>query len=98
MRRSSTRTKTRSASPVMSAKKLTAIVAHTSGFNRKPPARTATLSICDSMIDIVPTTLPGLNRASPQYDPENPETVSGSNGSTDQGFGWTEEPKAQTSA
>ena len=29
------------------------------------------------MIHIVPSRFPEINRASPHYDPENPETVSG---------------------
>ena len=45
VRTSSTKTTTRPAKPVMSAKKLAAIVAHTSGLIRKPSARTATLWI-----------------------------------------------------
>jgi hypothetical protein len=45
VRTSSTNTTTRPTKPVMSAKKLAAIVAHTSGLIRKPPARTATLWI-----------------------------------------------------
>lgn len=77
VRTSSTNTRTRPAKPVMSAKKLTDTVAHKSGLIRKPPARTATLWIWDSMIHIVPSRFPEINRASPHYNPENPENVSG---------------------